>query len=342
MKIYFSESDYKAAAASYGFHSHSKGIREALARAGVLTSKKSGADVALWVGPPDLFRPTMGLPNVAFVAIEGDRLPAIEAVPLARANLVLVPCEHNRRILERHYKNVQTVPLGIDPARFPFVERQHPADNEPFRFLYVGNLHPSKGVPVIFEAFRQWVSSGKCPQNVEVYIKTATESTRNGRPFQGQAFFTVKNGQLVDAETRTIPGLVIDNRNLSSPELADVYAGAAAYVQPTWGEGWGLSLTEAMATGLPCIYTGWSAPLDYADKRTGFPMRYRLEPLPWKPSTKGARVDPRVLVREMHRVYYRYPRAIERGRRASELMHREFTWDMAASKLVKVLEEQGK
>ena len=45
---------------------------------------------------------------------------------------------------------------------------------------------------------------------------------------------------------------------------------------PSFGEGFGLTMAEAMATGCPVIYTPWSAMTDLADESCGYPVRYTL------------------------------------------------------------------
>ena len=73
-------------------------------------------------------------------------------------------------------------------------------------------------------------------------------------------------------EPERLPSMVIDQRNISTEELRELYNSAHAFILPTSGEGWGLTLTEAMATGLPCTWTHWSGPVDYADNKTGYPL----------------------------------------------------------------------
>ncbi len=82
-----------------------------------------------------------------------------------------------------------------------------------------------------------------------------------------------------------------------------------------------------------------------ADERTGFPLTaaeggYRLDSIPWRPIACGARVSVRALVKKMEYVYSHYPEALERGRRASERIHAEFTWARTAEKLIKVCREK--
>jgi hypothetical protein len=132
-------------------------------------------------------------------------------------------------------------------------------------------------------------------------------------------------------------------RDLPIDALVELYNSAHAFVLPSQGEGWGLTLTEGMATGLPCIWTAWSAMLDYADSTIGYPIgNFKLAEMRLareeseavgKPAY-GADLDPGALMETMDRLYHEYRWALQLGRRASERMHTRYTWRQAAEKFV--------
>src|SRR6185295_2786220 len=51
-------------------------------------------------------------------------------------------------------------------------------------------------------------------------------------------------------------------------DLARLYHEAHCFVLPTRGEGFGMPILEAMATGLPVIVTGYSGHLDFCNPTT--------------------------------------------------------------------------
>jgi glycosyltransferase involved in cell wall biosynthesis len=53
---------------------------------------------------------------------------------------------------------------------------------------------------------------------------------------------------------------------LDTAAMPRLYAAMDAMVLPTHGEGWGLPLMEAMASGLPTIATNWSGHLEYMNE----------------------------------------------------------------------------
>ncbi len=46
------------------------------------------------------------------------------------------------------------------------------------------------------------------------------------------------------------------------------------------GEGWGRPVLEAMALGLPAIATAWSGPAAFVDEAVGWPLGFRVVPVP--------------------------------------------------------------
>ena len=139
--------------------------------------------------------------------------------------------------------------------------------------------------------------------------------------------------------------IVFDIRNLPGDQLSWLYGACNAFVLVSCGEGWGLTLTEAMATGLPCIWTAYSAPLDYADASTGFPITdFEMIPF-WREGQKvgdgppahfGAAAKEEAIIANMKAIVSDYPAALERGRRASERMHGQYTWRQAAERFVEI------
>jgi glycosyltransferase involved in cell wall biosynthesis len=58
----------------------------------------------------------------------------------------------------------------------------------------------------------------------------------------------------------------VDDRLLTDAQLMLLYADADGFLFPSYGEGFGLTLLEAMATALPCIATLHTGMTEYADE----------------------------------------------------------------------------
>eukprot|EP00930_Biecheleria_cincta_P046008 TRINITY_DN31726_c0_g1_i1.p1 TRINITY_DN31726_c0_g1~~TRINITY_DN31726_c0_g1_i1.p1 ORF type:complete len:665 (+),score=90.75 TRINITY_DN31726_c0_g1_i1:87-2081(+) len=70
--------------------------------------------------------------------------------------------------------------------------------------------------------------------------------------------------------------LLLFREVLPTNELPKLYHAADAFVLPTHGEGWGLPLIEAMASGLPTIATGWGGQMDFMNEGNSWPVRYKI------------------------------------------------------------------
>jgi len=82
-------------------------------------------------------------------------------------------------------------------------------------------------------------------------------------------------GKGVDMET-VAKRIVIVKEPLKTELMPALYRVADAFVLPTHGEGWGLPIMEAMATGLPTIATGWGGQTEFMSHENSWPLGYNL------------------------------------------------------------------
>ena len=309
---------------AYGYHVHVSKLAEALTAAGVELTEDPGApsDIAVTLTLPNLFSPVPGKRNILFTMAETDSVPQRFAETLRGADVLVVPCRHNVEVFRAVYAGrIEICPEGIDPKLFPFHQRKAPAPGEVFRFLWCGSPDPRKGAGLLMYAWQQWAQRGRKPPDVQLYLKTT--------------------GVPVGIEDRG-GGVIVDGRNLPGPELAQLYQDANAFVLPSCGgEGFALTLAEALATGAPSIWTAYSGPMDYADESTGFPLT-RLDPLPMRMygdhETFGRLASVEEIIERMEEILADYPAALARGRLASARMHSRFTWAHAAARFLEILD----
>lgn len=151
---------------------------------------------------------------------------------LARADVVFTPSEAAREDLVRvagaPRDRVVVTPNGVDPLFFEARAREGP--RAPY-LLAVGTFEARKNLAVLLEALRILRREGR-----DLALVVA------GRQGWTQP---LPVGDL--APHVRLAGTVSD------AELASLYAGAACYVLPSFHEGFGLPLAEAMAAGAPAV-----------------------------------------------------------------------------------------
>lgn len=320
--------DYEGIGNSYGYSVHNAKSREALATAGARIDP--AAPVTFHVAPAHLFKPLPGKTNVLYMAWETDELPSAHREGIAAADAVIVTASFLEGVVKRAFtdKPVYLCHEGVDTTRYTFRKRAKPP-GRPFRFLWVGAPNARKGWELVVNAWRPFIDEGRA----ELYLKTTiTDRFERHR------------------------NVIFDSRNLSRKDLTALYHSAHAFLFPSFGEGFGLTMAEAMATGLPVIYTPWSSLNDLADETCAYPVHaFDLVPA-WatpegglsteaKPPhrqavrTRLAQARTGALAERMVHVFRHYDEAIVKGIRAAERIRERFTWERTGQRLLAILKE---
>jgi glycosyltransferase involved in cell wall biosynthesis len=203
-----------------------------------------------------------------------------------------------------------------------------------FVYLWIGAPNPRKGFEHVGAAWDGWRNSGRMPRNVWLYCKSTGVD---------KEFVSSREGMMVTTDTR----------NLSTQELFGLYRDAHAFLLPSMGEGFGLTLAEAMSTGLPCIYTPWGGPRDFISEKEGYPVKWKFSPVNTievredgrrkvHNVTSAAFADVDDIIRRMEQIYQAYPTALEKGRRAAARIRNGFTWDDSARSFLGILNKYAR
>ena len=295
---------------SYGYARTADGLRRALNEIGAAAPAEE-AQFHVHVTPPHLFRKLDGAPNALFTMFEAECLPAEYLEAALEADLTIVPSLHNQRLFIGFRVHAELCPLGVDPALFAYTPRLPAKDGQRFRFLWVGAPNSRKGWPILDRA---WSHEFIGDDRVELYVKTNSSEpkmTRRGN-------------------------IIADSRNIRDSELGTLYASAHCFVFPTFGEGFGLTLAEAMATGLPSIFTNCGGVTDFADDTTGYPIEPRPLPVEYFGPNIAWSIDYRLLASRMRSVVNDYSVALAKGCRSAEKMRAHLTWRHAALRLLEI------
>lgn len=230
-------------------------------------------------------------------------------------------------------ERVFVVPNGVDIDQFNPAHSPYPLKTKKtFKFLFVGGTIPRKGIDVLLDVYTRTFSS---TDDVCLVIKD----------MGGQSFYKGQTAREVIDNLKAAPGspeIEYIEHTLNSDEIAGLYTACDCLVHPYRGEGFGLPIAEAMASGCPVMVTGHGAALDFCHEGIAYlipAQEVRLPErkigdmetvdFPWlaEPDRKG-------LARLMKHVVAHKEEAVEKGCLAAAFIRANFTWDHAAEAVV--------
>jgi glycosyltransferase involved in cell wall biosynthesis len=132
-------------------------------------------------------------------------------------------------------------PYGVDLQRFR--PKQSPRSHRPIRFIFAGSASAGKGVPLLMEAWKSLAL-----KQAELWIVGPIASH-------------------LHSLLPSLPGLKFLGKR-PHEELPDLFRQGDVFVFPSFCEGFGLVLLEALASGLPIITTEATAGPDLINHET--------------------------------------------------------------------------
>ncbi|MDA8400467.1 MAG: glycosyltransferase [Actinomycetota bacterium] len=158
-----------------------------------------------------------------------------------------------------HEPSVAVVPHGVDSSFFtPDGEQYSFKVDASFRLLFVGGPIYRKGIDGLILSYLRAFSRS---DDVCLVIKAFGASTvyRN-------ANYSAELRRL--AADTTVARIELIEEDIDDTQLAALYRSCNVLVHPYRGEGYGLPIVEAMASGIPVVATGMGACLDFCDAQT--------------------------------------------------------------------------
>lgn len=268
-----------------------------------------------------------------YTMTEGSELPPGWAGAIAESGVerVLVPCQHNADAFRRSGVTVpiSVIPGGTDPEEFPVLGR---VPGKPYTFLCIADRGFRKGWQEVWDAF--YVAfGGKTTGDRDVRLIVKARKGTGGVP----EMLAQKGAEL----DRRIVWQIDDAK-----DMAAVYAQADCVVIPSRSEGWGMPHREAAMMGLPVITQAYSGLDDGHTHEWAIVVQGgRIERVPEDEKTHLGDwriVDVEELAREMRACYEQPGAALAFGRRAAAWLREHQTWDMAARRLLNLIEQEAR
>jgi len=269
---------------------------------------------------------------------EGSRLFFDWIERLNQAHKLWCPSDAVRYLLQLNGVTPPTrvIPHGIVP------ELHRPTSGEtsdPFTFLtigsWLGERFERKGIDLLLEAFDL---EFKPEEPVRLYLKASTFWVSLLENHYERAIEKVL-GHLPAS-------VIIDQSERSEKEIAALYQEADCFVTATRGEGFGLTLLEALGCGLPVIAPDddSSGHMEFCDGNPGallYPCRGKVSaPSGFYPDgSLLSDPDIEALRARMRWVYENRQAAREMGMEGSRQIHAGWTWQLAAEGMLEWLRE---
>jgi len=143
------------------------------------------------------------------------------------------------------------------------------------------------------------------------------------------------------------PKIYLVHGALTTEDIARLYHNADVFILPSSGEAFGMPIVEAIASGLPIITTGGTAPDTYLNPEKTVILNYKWVPLRqelfwqyvYEPGMNMIEPDWKEFERVMVRSYEKQSLAKDRAlEQRQELIDRKLTWNISVEKLALFLD----
>jgi glycosyltransferase involved in cell wall biosynthesis len=289
--------------------------------------------------PPNWEKPAKGK-WIHIQPWEFGHLPQAWIEPLRdHVDEIWVPSNYVRHVYERSgipAEKIQVIAWGIDTEVFtPHAPPRILPTNKSFRFLYVGGTIHRKGYDRVLEAYLQEFSPD---EDVCLVVKDLGTNT----------FY--RDSNLRDETIRargnpSLPEIVYFDGSWTPGQLASLYTACNCLVMPYRGEGFGLPILEAMASGIPPIVPRGGASDDFVSEESGYLLESREVETKHEWPLVGPALELEMSIagvrRAMRTAFENARETSEKGNRAARIAAQQFTWgktrELMAGRIAKLL-----
>lgn len=254
-------------------------------------------DVSLQLQLPNEWDPNLCKTNVGITAsVETDRCNPEWVTACNAMHSVIVPSQHTKNNLTNTgnvTKKIHVIPESYTEAIDQIEVSQLPKFDTSFNFLIFGQLtgnNPLCDRKNIFFTIKWLCETFKDDPDVGIVIKT---NTGKNSLIDRNLVISVLKQLLSEVRKGVGPKVYLLHGDMSDKDVASLYKHEQikALVSLTRGEGFGLPILEAAASGLPVIATGWSGHLDFLNQGKFINVFYQLGEI------HQARVDNKIFMK---------------------------------------------
>lgn len=248
--------------------------------------KRFKCDVSIQLILPNEWTPEIAEYNIGMTAaVETDKCNPHWIEACNRMDMLIVPSTHTRDTIKAS-GDLKTPIHVIPESYFEAIDGEIPEIDfgfqTKFNYLVVGQLTSNNSLTDrknLFNTLKYLCDTHKGDKDVGIVIKT--NSGRGTKIDRKETEDKLRNvlGQIRKGDH---PRVYFVHGDMPDSTLAALYRDPSikAYVTFTRGEGYGLPILEAAASGVPVIATDWSGHLDFMNKGKFIKIGYTLENIP--------------------------------------------------------------
>lgn len=273
---------------------------------------------------------------------EGTRLHEGWAQGLNQAKKLFVPSTATKNLFRWNGVTVpiEVIPHGTNPLLYKPRNKDVELNDNEFAFLsinsWTGLPNDRKGTDLLIKAFDEEFKNDK---DVKLILKIGTF-------WQGPTDYLKSIYQILGHINENI---IFNDQYATEEHLSKLYNDCDCFVAPTRGEGFGLTILDSLASGLPVIVTDDlnSGHMDFCKGREGVLLvgvkeRKQGDPRFYTNGCLLAEPDFEELKKQMRYAYEHKKEIKEKALRDSEFIRENYTWDLTAAKIIKFLEDGEK
>lgn len=244
-------------------------------------------DISFQVQLPNEWEPNLAKFNVGVTAaVETDRCHPSWIENCNAMNLVIVPSQHTKNVLVSS-GNLTTPVVVVSESYYDVIDKPdlEPLDIElksDFNFLVFGQFtgnNPENDRKNLYYTVKWLCEEFEGNEDVGVVLKVNSgRATKIDKAVTSKTLTQLINQVRGDKKG---PRVHLLHGNLSEEEVARLYLHPKikAMISLTRGEGFGLPILEAAASGLPVIATNWSGHMDFLGLGKFIGVDYVLAPI---------------------------------------------------------------